>query len=301
MKTLILNSNNVVFGSNNSKFTYNFPQGGYTFKDDLIAIQEIAQYFSCFNITTNYNNKSFSYIWVDGTTNVVNIPDSFLQVKDINEFLQSVMITNKHYLVTSGGDYVYLLEMVINQSRYAVQLNEYLISSAIATANSWTLPVGATWVLPTNSILPYFVFSTTNNFRNLIGYSAGQYPSGVIAGIPPAQTQTPAFTTAQSQLSSIAPQITPYSSFQVLCSIVNNRAVIPSQLIFTYTPTNATFGALQTYQPNAELAWNKIEDGTYTQLTIEFRDQLGFPVSFQDPNTTITLYTKHKEEVYNKM
>lgn len=302
MKTLILSSNNVVYGSNNSKFTYNFPQGGYEFKNDLIAIQEIAQYFSCFNITVNYNNNSFSYIWVDGTSWTVNIPDSFLQVKDINEYLQSIMIANKHYLLTSTGSYVFLLEMVINQPRYAVQLNEYLISTAIATANTWTLPAGATWVLPTNPIVPYFVIPSTNNFGALIGYTAGQYPSGVIAGVPPAQTQTPAFTSAQSQLSSIAPQITPYSSFQVLCSIVNNRAVIPSQLIFTYTPTNATFGALQTYQPNAELGWNKIENGTYTQLTIEFRDQLGMPVAFQDPNTTITLYTKNRDElsVYDK-
>lgn len=296
MKTLILNSNNVVAGSNNAKFTYNFPQGGYVFKDDLIAIQEISMYFSAFNISTNYNNKSFSYIWVDGTTNVVNIPDSFLQVSDINEYLQSVMIANKHYLLTAGGSYVYLLEMVVNQARYAVQLNEFLISSSIATTNGWTLPAGASWLIPNNSILPYFVFSSTNNFRNLIGYSAGQYPSGVIAGAPPTQTQTPSFTTAQSQLSSVAPQITPYSSFSVLCSIVNNRAVIPSQLIFTFTPTNATFGALQVYSASAELAWNKVEDGTYSQLTIEFRDQLGQAVSFQDPNTTITLYTKKRGE-----
>jgi hypothetical protein len=52
-KTLILNSSNVVSGSGNSKFVYNFPQGGYTFKDDIIAIQEIAQYFSAFNIQIN--------------------------------------------------------------------------------------------------------------------------------------------------------------------------------------------------------------------------------------------------------
>lgn len=300
MKTLILNSNNVVGGSGNSKFIYDFPQGGYEFKDDLIAIQEISMYFSAFNISTKYNNKSFSYIWVDGTTNVVNIPDSFLQVSDINEYLQSVMIANKHYLLTAGGSYVYLLEMVINQARYAVQLNEYLISSAIATTNGWTLPAGATWLIPNNSILPYFVFSSTNNFRNLIGYSAGQYPSGVISGAPPTQTQTPAFTSAQSQLSSVAPQITPYSSFSVLCSVVNNRAVIPSQLLYTFTPTNATFGALQVYSPTAELAWNKVEDGNYTQFTIEFRDQLGNAVEFQDPNTTITLYTKKRDDIVLK-
>jgi len=296
MKTIILNSENVVGGSNNSKFVYNFPQGGYTFKDDLIAIQEISMYFSAFNITSRYNNNSFSYIWIDGTTWTVNIPDSFLQVKQINEYLQSVMIANKHYLEDSVGDYVYLLEIIVNQARYAVQLNEFLISTAIATTNSWTRPAGATWVLPTNPILPYFVISATNNFKDLIGYVAGQYPAGAISGIPPAQIQTPSYSVAQSQLSSIAPQITPYSSFLVFCSLVNNRAVIPSQLIYTFTPTNTTFGALQVYQPNAELGWNKIENGQYTQFSIEFRDQLGNPVAFQDPNTTITLYTKNRHE-----
>jgi len=295
-KTLILNSSNVESGSGNSKFVYNFPQGGYTFKDDIIAIQEIAQYFSAFNITNQFVNNSFSYIWVDGTTHQVNIPDSFLQVNQINEFLQSVMIGNGHYLLDSVGDFVYLLEMVVNQPRYAVQLNEFLISTAIATANSWVLPVAPTWVLPTNPILPYFVIPSTNNFGKVIGFSAGQYPAGVIAGVPPAQTQTPAFLSAQSQLSSIAPQVTPYSSFLVYCSIVNNRAVIPSQLVYTYTPTNSTFGALQVYQPSAELGWNKIEDGTYNSFVVEIRDQLGQPIEFQDPNTVITLYTKNRFE-----
>lgn len=294
MKTLILNSSNVVSGSGNSKFVYNFPQGGYTYKDDLIAIQEISQYFSAFNITANYANNSFSYIWVDGTTWNVVIPDSFLQVSQINEYLQSVMIDNKHYLIDATGDYVYLLEMVVNQSRYAVQLNEFLISTAIATAYSWTLPVGATWVLPNNDILPYFVIPSTNNFYKLIGFTPAQYPSGSITGVPPAQVQTPAFTSAQSQLSSTAPQITPYSSFLVYCSLVNNRAVIPSQLVYTYTPTDSTFGALQVFQPNAELGWNKIEDGTYSSFVVEIRDQLGQPMTFQDPNTTITLYTKNR-------
>jgi len=296
MKTLILNSSNVVPNSNNSKYIYNFPQGGYTFNDDLIAIQEVAMYFSAFNITTAYNNNSFSYIWIDGTVNVVNIPDSFLQVIDINAYMRSVMYANKHYLNAVSGD-VYLLEMVVNQARYAVQVNNFLISTAIATANTWTVPAGATWVLPTNPILPYLVVPATNNFGKLIGFSAGQYPAGVIAGVPPAQTQTPSFAVSQSELSDIAPQITPYSSFLVFCSLVNNRAVIPSQLLFSFTPTDSTFGGLQTYQPNAELGWNKIENGTYNSFQIEFRDQFGGQVAFEDPNTLITLYTKNKNEL----
>lgn len=296
MKTLILNSSNVVAGSNNTIFKYTFPNGGYNFKDDYIGVQEIALFFSAFNISIDYNNNSFSYIWVDGTSNTVTIPNGFYSIKSLNEYLQFVMIANKHYLVDSAGDYVYLLEMIINQPQYAVQLNEYLISSAIATANSWTLPSGATWVLPTNSILPYFVIPNSN-FKDIIGFTAGQYPSGTITGVPPAQVQTPSFAVSQSQLSSTAPQVTPYSSFLVYCSLVNNRAVIPSQLIFSFSPTDVVFGALQTFQVS-ELAWNKIEDGQYNEFTVEFRDQLGRQVKFQDPNTLITLVTKNKYETY---
>lgn len=295
MKTLILNSSNILADGTNSRFVYNFPQGGYTFKGDFIAVQSIAQYFSTFNISATYSNNSFSYVWIDGTTHTVNIPDGFYQVVDINAYLHSVQYANKHYLV-SGGSVVYLMELVINQSKYAVQYNAYVISTAIATANSWTLPAGATWVLPTNPILPYLVISSTNNFKDVIGFSAGQYPTGSISGTPPAQTQTPSFSTAQSFLSTTAPQITPYSSFIVYCSLVNNRTVIPSQLIFSYTPTDATFGALQKFDAVAELAWNEVVDGQYTQFIVEFRDQLGRQVKFQDPNTLITLITKNKDE-----
>lgn len=294
MKTLILNSSNIT-NTDNSRFTYQFPQGGYTFKDDLIAVNSISQYFSTFNITTAYNNKTFSYIWVDGTSNAVTIPDGFYSVAQINAFLQSVMYANKHYLNTSGGQVVYLLELIINQSRYAVSLNSYLISTAIATANTWTLPAGATWVLPTNSILPYLVISS-NNFGKLIGFAAGQFPSGTITGTPPAQVQTPSFASSQSILSTIAPQITPFTSILVYCSLVNNRSTIPSQLIYSYTPIDATFGALQEYAPQAELAFNEVQDGTYTQFTIELKDQLGNNIAFQDGNTLITLITKNKSE-----
>jgi hypothetical protein len=296
MKTLILNSSNIVQDGTNSKFVYQFPQGGYIFKDDLIAVNSISQYFSSFNISTTYQNNSFSYIWVDGTTNAVSIPNGYYSVAQLNAFLQSILYANKHYLLTSAGQIVYLLELVINQSRYAVSLNSYLISVAIATANTWTLPAGATWVLPTNSILPYLVVPSTNNFGALIGFSAGQFPAGVIAGVPPAQTQTPAFTVSQSILSTTAPQITPYSSFLVYCSLVNNRSTIPSQLLYSFTPTGAVFGALQEYAPQSELAWNAVQDGNYTQFTVEFRDQLGRTVTFQDPNTLITLITKNKDE-----
>ena len=110
-KTIILNSNNIVPNSGNSTFIYNFPQGGVQFKDDLIAVQQVSLYNSVFNISTSNQNNQFSYIWVDGTTNVVNIPNSYLELNELNALMQSVMISNKHYLLTSTGGFVYFLNL----------------------------------------------------------------------------------------------------------------------------------------------------------------------------------------------
>jgi hypothetical protein len=298
MRSLILNSSNIVASSGNSKFQFNFPAGSFTFKDDLIGVQEIATYFSVFNITDNYNNRSYSYTWVDGTNVSVVIPEGYYEIADINAHLQSVMYANTHYLINSSGQYVYLLELKINVSQYAVQLNSFLISTTIATANGWVLPSGATWVLPTpNNVLPTIIISASQTgFGDLIGFASGVFPSTSITGTPPATINTPSFGVSQSRLSTKSPQITPYSSFLVFCSLVNNNSSIPSQLIYSFTPKDATFGALQVYAPNAEIGWNKVEDGQYNNFTIEFRDQLGNPVIFQDPNTLITLYIKHRGE-----
>lgn len=292
--TLILNQNNIVPNSGNSSFLYNFPQGGYQFKDQFIAVQQISMYNSVFNISSANNNNKFSYIWVDGTTVNITLPDSYLSISEINAYMQSVMVDNTHFLI-SGTSYVYLLEIVVNPSRYADQINSYVISSTIASNNTWTLPPSATWVLPTNAICPMFVVPSTN-FQQLIGYTAGNYPNSVIAGTPPAQTQTPSYTSTQSFLSSTAPQIVPQPYYLCTCTLVNNRLAIPSQLLFSLTPTGSGFGELYTVQMS-ELAFNKIEDGHYTQFVFRFVDTLGSQITLQDPNTNILLVIKTKAEM----
>jgi hypothetical protein len=294
MKTLILNSSNIVENTNNSRLVYRFPRGGFTIKDEFIAIQEISMYYSTYNISSGYGNNTLSYTWVDGSTVSITIPDGNYSFSELNDYLQFIFIQNSHYLITTTGSYVYLLELVVNQPRYAVQVNSYVISSTIASTNSWSLPSGASWVIPTNNIVP--ILNITNSgFGSLIGFSTGSYPNAVISGTPPSQTQTPSYSVAQSFLSTVAPQITPASSFLVYCNLVNNRAVVPNNLLFTFTPTNVQFGGLSTYQV-AELVWNKAEDGQYEEFTIEFRDQLGRQVQIQDPNILITLVLKNKYE-----
>ena len=275
-KTIILNTSNIVENSNNTKFVYNFPSGGFTFKNDMIALLSLYQYFSIFNITSDYGNNSFSYTWFDGVEYSITIPDGYYEISDLNSYFQSIMIANTHYMTNSAGQFIYFLEFIVNTSRYAVQINSYPLDAD----NDYILPSGASWSVPTTSTLSQFNINTSG-FGEVLGYEIGSYPSN--------QTGS----TTASFLSSVAPQITPYSSILVSCNLVNNRAVIPSNILSSYTPLGTSIGGLFKFEPNY-LQFADVEDGQYTQFVLEFRDQLSRPIIIRDPNMLMTLYTETK-------
>lgn len=290
MRTLILNSSNIVEGTNNSVLSYEFAGGNVNLrKGQKVALASLQMYYSTFNITLANRNNSFSYVWVNGTTYQVVIPDGFYDIPALNNYLHFVMVQNKHYLETSTGDYVYLMTLGINPVRYAVELNCFGISVAVAAANTWTLPAGATWVLPNNFIVPELVVpsSLTSNFGLVIGFASGNYPNAVIAGVPPAQTQTPAYTTDQQFLSTIVPQVTPLSSFILTCSLINNNYAVPNNLIYSFAP-QGTIGEQFTVAPN-QLVFIDVLEAQYSRFQVSFIDQNFRPVSIQDPNMIIQL------------
>ena len=280
-KTIILTTANIEENSNNTKLVYNFPSGGYSFKNDMIAVLSIYQYFSIFNITSDYRNNSFSYVWFDGIEYTITIPDGYYEISDLNAYFQSIMIANTHYMTNSAGQFIYFLEFLVNTSRYAVQINSYPLDTTIQSTNNYILPTGATWSVPATSTLSQFNINTTG-FGEVLGYEIGSYPD----------TQVGSSTI--SFLSSKAPQVTPYSSILVSCNLVNNRAVIPSNILTSYTPLGTSIGSLFTFEPNY-LQFADVEDGQYTQLVLEFRDQLSRPIVIRDPNMLITLYTETKK------
>jgi hypothetical protein len=266
-------------------------------KDEYIAVQQISLYNSVFNISSALNNNSFSYTWIDGLTyNVVMTASGIhLSLSQLNSYFQSVMIANNHYY-TSAGQNVYLMEILVNQSAYAYQINCFATSVAIAAANTWAIPSGATWVNPTNSIVPMVNIPNTN-IQDLLGFDAGSYPPTVISGSPPAQTQSPVVSSPYSVLSQSAPQIEPQTTYIGLCSLVSNELVIPNETIVSITPVNVIFGGLFNVQFSG-LAYNKVDDGTYTNFTFSFVDDLGQQIQFQDPNILIILIMRNKNEPF---
>jgi len=290
MRTLILNSSNIVAGTNNSILSYEFIGGGITLKKgQKLALASLQMYYSTFNITVLNKNNSFSYVWVDGTVNNVLIPDGFYDIPALNNYLHFVMVQNGHYLVSSAGDFVYLMTLGINPTIYAVELNCFGISVAVAAANVWVLPAAPTWVLPTNFIVPELTVppSATSNFGLVIGFASGTYPNSVIAGVPPAQTQTPAFTSDQQFVSTIVPQVTPLSSFILTCSLINNDFAVPNNLIYSFAP-QGTIGEQFTVAPN-QYVFIDVYSGMYNRFNVQFIDQNFRPVAIQDPNMIIQL------------
>jgi len=280
-KTIILTIANIEENSNNTKLVYNFPSGGYSFKNDMIAVLSIYQYFSIFNITSDYGNNTFSYVWFDGVEYIITIPDGYYEISDLNSYFQSIMIANTHYMTNSAGQFIYFLEFIVNTSRYAVQINSYPLDTTIQSTNGYILPSGATWSVPATTTLSQFNVNTSG-FGEVLGYEIGSYPDTQVG------------SSTLSFLISKAPQITPYSSILVSCNLVNNRAVIPSNILTSYTPLGTSIGSLFTFEPNY-LQFADVEDGQYTQLVLEFRDQLSRSIVIRDPNMLITLYTETKK------
>lgn len=283
MKTLIINSNNVVENTFNDTYTYRFPAGAVEFKDDQVAVSSVSLYYSWFNINERtYNNNTFTYTWTDGITYTVNYPDGgYYTIADINAYFQSVMFTNKHYLINSTtGKILYFLEFVENPTYYAVQYNAFVVTTTLPAG--FAIPAGATWALPAVATTPQITILSTNNFGSLLGFTAGTYPPTV----PQVSTY--------SLNSNITPQLSPVSSLIMQCTLLNNRYANPSTLLFSFAP-NTTFGALINITV-PEMSFVDIQDGQYTDFTITFKDQLLRTVDINDSNVVIMLSIRNKYE-----
>lgn len=279
MPTIILNATNIDnLNSGNNRLTYSFQGGGVRFENNEIALMSLQMYYSWFNINSSlYNNNVISYTWTDGTVVNITIPNGFYNVSELNAYLESVMVTNKHYLVSSTGDFVYYLQLETNATYYAVQFNSYAVPSALPTG--WSLPAGATWTLPVSARTPQLTI-LANGFRDLIGFNDGTYPS-------------PVQSTTYSKLSDYTPQIQPISSVQITCSLMANPYASSSKTIYAFGIPETEFGGQVLITP-PEFAFHKIVDGTYNEFTVTILDQDGVPVQLNDPQMCILLVIRDR-------
>ena len=300
MFVIVLTGANVVPDGNNNSYIYNFPNS-VVLKDKFIAVSSVVMYYSWFNITIGFLNNTFTYTWTVGnvsTTYTVVIPDGIYNISDINYFIQYTMIQNGTYLVNNLGDNIYYFELIINPNRYAVQLNTFQVPTA--------LPVG--WVQPANFVgFPTQTFNPIvgfpSKFNEIVGYTAGFLSNGNVnnAYVPPTPTQANNYVSKDgagtlSYLSNTFPNVQPNSSIFLSISNLNNPYSQPSSIIYSITPTVAIGEQVIERPPN--FMWNKMIDGTYNQLRVQFLGIDKQPIRLNDPNLTIILSIRDKDEAF---
>ena len=98
--SLVLNSSNVVAGSNNNTYRYNFIQGSFNIPENSeISISSVILPYSFFNKTKAYNNNILHYFFPlsagfpnNFTDFTITIPDGFYTTTDINNFFKAIAL-----------------------------------------------------------------------------------------------------------------------------------------------------------------------------------------------------------------
>ena len=308
MRTLVLNNNNVVQNGQNNQLVYRFPTTA-KFDKSYVAVASVSMYYAWFNIASIYNNTGFSYTWADGTVVPVTIPDGLYEVATLNQFLQYTMIANGHYLIdTATGQNVYFLEILVNDARYKVQVNQFVVPTlAVYTASltaSYSLPPTKTtatfgWspVSGANVVYPGINFGYNGStLGTILGFVTNSNVASATLAIPSPWTFSAA---SPSAFSSTTPNIQPNSSVLFSVSSVDNPYASPTSVIYSITPSVAVGTIIADKPP--QLLWNKLIPGSYSQLTITLLGTDLRPLPIQDGAMTIILAIAEEVEALGVM
>jgi len=317
MRTLCLNSKNIIAGTGNSQLQYNFPAGAITIEEgDQLALASVSMYNSVFNITSALSNNTFAYTWVDGSEKVVTITDGFYDVDGLNDYLHQKMLNNGHYLIeNSTGNFVWFITIQINVTIYAIQIqaypmisSNYPIGTAAGTYKYPVTPTPANWVVPVaNAITPYIEIPASD-IRTTLGFNAGFYPGAqsqvgappsptlvnTISGTAPNKTQVSIYTTIQTLTSQNTPQITSLTSYLMTCTLINNNYSIPNTLLSAFPPS-AAFASQFVFSPN-QLSFIDCQPGSYGSFNVTFYDQNLRSIEMQDNQIVVLLIIRSRND-----
>jgi hypothetical protein len=298
MRTLIVNSLNIIQDGQNNKLVYRFPNS-VQFKDSYISLCQAQLYYSWFNITSEYQNNIIQYVWRNAagvsTTYTITIPDGLYEVATLNQLLQFSFIANGHYLVDSGGANVYYAELLVNPSRYAVQINTFSFPTALPVgfSNPAAVPFppqtfNPSIILPANvnEILGYIVnFTTSLNINNAFVPPVSIYVSKLANG-------------TLSYISTTSPNVQPNSSLIITISNIDNQYAQPTGTCYCITPSVAIGDVIN--EKVAEYIWQRLIPGTYNQLTVQLLGTDLNPIKINDPSMSFVFVIKEGNEMSNK-
>jgi hypothetical protein len=294
MFIIVLNTNNILPDGKNNTLVYRFPNS-VVFKEKYIAVSSIQMYYSWFNITSEYQNNIIQYIWINNlgvqTTYTINIPSGLYEISTLNQLLQFEFIANGHYLVNGSGQNVYYAEIILNPSRYAVQINTFLVPTALPVG--WTNPAGL--LFPPQTFNPSIILPA--NINKILGFVAGFTTDLNInnAFIPPVSPYVDKLANGTlSYISTSAPNVQPNNSVIINISNIDNQYAQPTGSCYTIVPS-VGIGEVINEKP-VNYIWNKLIPGTYNEIAVQLLGNDLRPIRIQDPSMTFVFVIKNSGE-----
>jgi len=258
--------------TDNSRYVFSF-RGGLQLQDMEVALVKGFIFNSVFNVKQSvFGNSSFSYRYPNGegfdTVNV-NLQDGHYDVDTINDYLHSVMFTNKHFLIDIHGEPVYYISLNVNTVFYAVALTCTPVPTSLPLG--WSSP--PTVVLPSVLTTPQLIIGSSR-FGELIGYQNASYPA-----VPQPSTYLVIGGEAT---------INPQYAFNVCLNVVNIPLIntVPST-IFPFS-FDVPFLGQQILDPYVQ-KYYPCSDGKYNQLVLTILDQQNRPAVLNTKSAQFTI------------
>tara|TARA_R110002012_G_scaffold158318_3_gene319717 strand:- start:916 stop:1782 length:867 start_codon:yes stop_codon:yes gene_type:complete len=284
--TIVFNQSSIV-GTGNNTFEYKFPSS-VNFNNHEIAVESISINYSWVNISSALNNNKFEYVFYGtsgAVTYQVTIDDGLYELSQINSKLQYEMIKNGTFLINASGQNVYYAEFIVNNTAFAYQLNTFPVP--ISLPAGWSVPV-ANPIAGTAGWVGFYTQNTNpqinllaNNFYKILGFP-DLFSSSANIGV----------NTNLSYLSTTAPAIQPNTNVYVSMSNIQNPYANPSSIIHNLV-VQGGFGQQIVDKPN-EYAFNKLLEGQYNQLRLQFLGSDNQPLKILDPDTVIVCLIREK-------
>jgi hypothetical protein len=275
----------VVFNSTNyvNQNTYKMQLSTTTDLSEYeVAIGQMYLYYSWYNINASplNNNRYTLTIPKNGGSDTLNIviPDGAYNITDLNNQLQYQLIQGGYYITNNTtGTNTYYCNFALSPTSYSVQFTTYPMPTS--------LPTGYTsggMTFPASSNQHYqLTISSTNNFKDIIGYNPGTYPSSATN------------VGTQTKNSDYTPNVNPVSSVQVRLSCVYNILSSNTQLIHLFTNQGSSIGQIIDASPSFEQFTPCV--GQHRELTVTFYDQNGYVLNILDKNLIIKLLFRKKQ------
>lgn len=303
MFILVLNQTNLVQDGLNNKLVYRFPNS-VMLTNKYVAVSSISMFYSWNNISAENMNNTIYYTF-GTTTYTIVIPNGLYEIAQLNEYIQFICIQNQTYwyVASAPSTFYYPFQLTVNQTRYAIQLNTYQVpynTNTTYTSGGAPFPAVSTYgnfckvTFPSNFnlIVGYTVdptgFTSVDN-ANLIPANANKnnnYASVICAGN--------GLGGVMSYLSNTAPQVQPNSNLLFTMSNINNPYSQPSSVIYSLAPSVA-IGA-QIIEKPPQFMWIKLIDGIYNELRLSLVGTDLSSIQINDPNMTILLCIRDRDE-----